>query len=74
MFSEDEREHNDYSLRWRAWAPWVIFCRKNRQPPSTFGPMDKARTVLRGAHPSYTDPADKGAETAQNCACTGAEA
>jgi hypothetical protein len=37
-----------------------------------FRPMDKTRTVLRGAHPSYTDPADKGAETAQNCALTGA--
>jgi hypothetical protein len=73
LFSEDEREHNGYSLQGRAEAKGAIFCRKKRRRRLVFRPMDKTRTVLRGAHPSYTDPAINGAETAQNCVLSGAE-
>ena len=73
MFSEDERQHNDYSPGGRGRERGHnLLPQKQAVVRSAFRPMDKTRTVVRGAQPSYTDPADKGAETAQNCALTGA--
>jgi hypothetical protein len=72
MFSEDECEHNVPSLRWRRPYERNALPRKQAIARPAFRPMDKTPTVLRGAHPSYTDPADNGAETARNCVFTGA--
>lgn len=72
MFFEDEREHNGVSEAGECGLVPQFLWPGRLVARFAFGPMDKTRTVLRGAHPSYTDPADIGAETAQNCALTGA--